>query len=87
MIASVSDDATVRIWGPAPQYRGSAAAQNGTKATANGISLMFRKIFCLTLLYNILQYYVSYYFRKFDNQKNGDYKEKEYHITVLFIVK
>ncbi|XP_042880842.1 WD repeat-containing protein 26-like isoform X2 [Penaeus japonicus] len=43
MIASVSDDATVRIWGPAPQYRGTAAAQNGTKATANDTFLIPRE--------------------------------------------
>lgn len=38
MIASVSDDATVRIWGPAPQYRGTTTTrtQNGTTSTSNG---------------------------------------------------
>ncbi|KAK8734284.1 hypothetical protein OTU49_006108 [Cherax quadricarinatus] len=36
MVASVSDDATVRIWGPAPQYRPTTSSQNGTSATTNG---------------------------------------------------
>lgn len=38
MIASVSDDTTVRIWGPEPQYRGSgnSTTQNGVKDAVNG---------------------------------------------------
>lgn len=36
MVASVSDDASVRIWGPAPQHRGSSSTQNGVKTTSNG---------------------------------------------------
>ncbi|KAK4313096.1 hypothetical protein Pmani_015522 [Petrolisthes manimaculis] len=36
MVASVSDDATVRIWGPAPQYRGSAGRSGAGTSTTSG---------------------------------------------------
>ncbi|XP_076063985.1 WD repeat-containing protein 26-like isoform X2 [Oratosquilla oratoria] len=39
MLASVSDDATIRIWGPAPQYRGSSSngpSANGRADTPTG---------------------------------------------------
>lgn len=40
MVASVSDDATVRIWGPAPQYRSTSTTQNGTTAASTNGKLI-----------------------------------------------
>lgn len=37
MLVSVSDDATVRIWGPEPQYMKPSAVKTSNSAVSNGV--------------------------------------------------
>lgn len=65
MVASVSDDATVRIWGPAPQYRGSGGRSgagtsgNSSSTTANGLYTSHTSYFFMLLFMPSSQWYLK----------------------------
>lgn len=68
MVASVSDDATVRIWGPAPQYRGSGGRSgagtsgNSSSTTANGLYTSHTLFFSIHVNAFVTVIFEEYYF-------------------------